>query len=251
MKEIYSLLVKECTSDMPSILVVQKMVGVFEGLTHQFFVTKPNDSNVMLVFAEADIETMQENLLKYLEEYKTIDKSRLEYIVGLGIPLSHRKDIYQHATDVSKSLEIVCPQILAVPDGDEELGPNNAIRKTVFDESVVGMDIPVGDYILVRNRGRTRMVHAVVHELRHCWQHYKGGGDYYNQYTPNTYSTSDVISVAEQKEEIDAEAYASLYGEKKLGVPDGTTLLFDDGVPPKGWEGYAAKIKARMKEIAL
>ena len=247
-KELYSLVLEKCSSEIPSIVVVEKMVDIFEGLTHQFFVTKPNDNNIMLIFEEADTDTMVADLREYLNEFSAIDKSRLEYIVGLGVPLSHRKDIYRHAVVISKMLEIVCPQILAVPDNSTEIGLNNAIRVTAFDKSIIDKDVPIGDYIVVRNKGRTRMIHLIAHELRHCWQNYKSAG-YYQNYRPNV--NINPFDFAEQKEEIDAEAFASLYVEKHLGVSDGTAFMFDTPEIPRGWDGYVAKVKARMKEITL
>ena len=41
-----------------------------------------------------------------------------------------------------------------------------------------------------------------------------------------------------QKEEIDADAYACLYVEKFLGVPDGTALMYDSEEVAKDWENY-------------
>lgn len=250
MKELYSLLLKECPSEMPTLLVVQKMVDIFQGLTHQFFTTDPTDNNVVLVFEEADKDTMLSNLYKYLIQFKNIDKNKIGCVVGLGIPLSHRKDIYRHAVSISEMLGVICPQILAVSKDNTEIGPNNAIRVTVFDESIIEEDIPIGDYILIRNQGRTRMIHAIAHELRHCWQEYNSGGEYYNNYKPNI--NINTLEYAEQNEEIDAEAYASLYIEKYLGVQDGTKFMFDaSSTTPDGWEGYVAKVKARMKEITF
>ncbi len=248
MKEIYAILA-EYPGEIPSIVIVQKMIAEFEGLSHLFFTTNPQSRNVMLLLQEADPETMRRNLLECLDEFKSIDRNTLEYIVGLGIPLSHRKDLYRHAVEISKSLGIVCPQILAVPAGDKELGPNAGGRVTVFDEKIIDKDVSIGDYILIRNRGRPYMVHTVAHELRHCWQAYRNCGQYFTEYHPNI--DINTRKFAEQKEEIDAEAYASLYVEKYLGVPDGTALMYDTPEIPNGWEGYREKVKARMQEIIL
>ena len=245
MKELYSLLLEECDSSMPTVVVVRQMTDVFEGLTHQFFITKPDDKNVMLVFGESDLETMKYNLKGYIEELKNLDMSKLEIIGGGLIPLAHRRDSYKHAVSISKYLGIVCPQIIATNPGG--LGTDSGRRMTYFDESITDKDVPIGDTIFIINRGRSRQIHSVAHELRHCWQEYKSNEGFYKNYV--THTGSNTVEQANQKEEIDADAYACFYVEKFLGVPDGTALMFDSEEAAKDWKNYTQKVKERMKVI--
>lgn len=247
MKEIYSLLLEECDSSIPTIVVVRQMTDVFEGLTHQFFVTKPDDKNVMLVFEEADLETMKSNLKKYIKEFKNLDMNKLEIIGGRLIPLAHRRDSYKHAVCVSEHLGVACPQIIAATES--VLGFDAGKRLTCFDESIIDKDVPIGDTIFILNRGRSRQIHSIAHELRHCWQEYKSSEEFYKNYKVHT--DSNTLDFMEQKEEIDAEAYACLYVEKFLGVIDGTALMYDSDEAAKDWENYTHKIKERMKNINI
>lgn len=247
MKEIYSLLLEECDSAIPTIVVVKKMTDVFEGLTHQFFITKPDDKNVMLVFEESDLETMKSNLREYLEEFKNLDMNNLEIIGGHLIPLAHRRDSYKHAVCISEHLGVACPQIIAATES--VLGLDAGKRLTHFDESIIDKDVPTGDTIFILNRGRSHQIHSIAHELRHCWQEYKSNEGFYDNY--NVHTDSNTLDFIEQKEEIDAEAYACIYAEKFLGVPDGTALMYDLEETAKGWENYTQKVKERMKNINI
>ena len=228
MKELYSLVLEECSSEMPTIIVVKEMVGVFEGLTHKFFITKSDDKNVMLMFGESDLQIMKSNL-------------RAEY----SMPLAHRKDMYKHAILISEYLDIVCPQIIATNPGG--LGTDSGRRMTYFDESITDKDVPIGDTIFIINRGRSRQIHSVAHELRHCWQEYKSNEGFYKNYKVHT--DSNTLDFIEQKEEIDADAYACLYVEKFLGISDGTTLMYDSAEDAAYGKDYTQKIKERMKII--
>ena len=245
MKELYSLVLEECSSEMPTIIVVKEMVGVFEGLTHKFFITKSDDKNVMLMFGESDLQIMKSNLRAYLEEFKKLDTTTLEVITEYSMPLAHRKDMYKHAILISEYLGIVCPQIIATNPGG--LGTDSGRRKTYLDESITDKDVPIGDTIFIVNRGRSRQVHSIAHELRHCWQEYKSNEGFYKNYV--THTGSNTVEQATQKEEIDAEAYACLYVEKFLGVPDGTALMYDSEEAAKDWENYTQKVKEHMKII--
>lgn len=245
MKELYSLILEECSSEMPTIIVVKQMVGVFEGLTHKFFVTKSGDKNVMLMFGESDLQTMKSNLRAYLEEFKSLDTITLEVRTEFSMPLAHRKDMYKHAILISEYLDIVCPQIIATNPGG--LGTDSGRRMTYFDESIPDEDVPIGDTIFIINRGRSRQIHSVAHELRHCWQEYKSNEGFYKNYV--THTGSNTVEQANQKEEIDADAYACFYVEKFLGVPDGTALMFDSEEAAKDWKNYTQKVKERMKVI--
>lgn len=158
---------------MPTIIIVKNMVDEFEGLTHKFFITKSGDDNVMLIFGEADLPTMKFNLKVYLEEFKTLDINTLEVLTRFGMPLAHRKDIYRHMISISEHLGIICPQILAAPDGDLE--PDSARRLTYYDDN----NTPIGDIIYIINRGRSRQLHSVAHELRHCWQAHQNDKGFY------------------------------------------------------------------------
>ena len=247
MKELYSLILEECSSEMPTIIVVKQMVGVFEGLTHKFFVTKSGDKNVMLMFGESDLQTMKSNLRAYLEEFKSLDTITLEVRTEFSMPLAHRKDMYKHAILISEYLNIVCPQIIAMNHGD--LGTDSGRRKTYFDESITDKDVPIGDTIFIINRGRTRQIHSIAHELRHCWQEYKSNEGFYKNYV--THTGSNTVEQANQKEEIDADAYACLYVEKYLGISDGTVLMYDSEEAAKDWGNYTKKVKERMKNINI
>ncbi|MBR6719662.1 MAG: hypothetical protein IKL74_01990 [Clostridia bacterium] len=247
MKELYSLILEECSSEMPTIIVVKQMVGVFEGLTHKFFVTKSGDKNVMLMFGESDLQTMKSNLRAYLEEFKSLDTITLEVRTEFSMPLAHRKDMYKHAILISEYLNIVCPQIIAMNPGD--LGTDSGRRKTYLDESITDKDVPIGDTIFIINRGRTRQIHSIAHELRHCWQEYKSNEGFYKNYI--THTGSNTVEQANQKEEIDADAYACLYVEKYLGIADGTVLMYDSEEAAKDWGNYTKKVKERMKNINI
>lgn len=245
MKEIYSLLLEECDSSMPTVVVVRQMTDVLEGLTHKFFITKPYDKNVMLVFGESDLETMKSNLKGYIEEFKNLDMSKLEIIGGGLIPLAHRRDSYKHAVSISEHLGIVCPQIIATNAAG--LGADSGRRVTYFDESITDKDVPIGDTIFIINRGRSRQIHSVAHELRHCWQEYKSNEEFFKNYKVHT--DSNTLDFIEQKEEIDADAYACLYVEKSLGISDGTSLMYDSAEDAAYGKDYTQKIKERMKII--
>ena len=41
MSELYSLLLEKCDGDIPTIVVVKKMVGIFLGKSHEFYVPRP------------------------------------------------------------------------------------------------------------------------------------------------------------------------------------------------------------------
>ena len=211
MKELYSLILEECSSEMPTIIVVKQMVGVFEGLTHKFFVTKSGDKNVMLMFGESDLQTMKSNLRAYLEEFKSLDTITLEVRTEFSMPLAHRKDMYKHAILISEYLNIVCPQIIAMNPGD--LGTDSGRRKTYFDESITDNE------------------------------------EFFKNYKVHT--DSNTLDFIEQKEEIDADAYACLYVEKYLGISDGTVLMYDSEEAAKDWGNYTKKVKERMKNINI
>lgn len=245
MKELYSLVLEGCSTEMPTIIVVKQIVGAFEGLTHKFFVTELGDKNVMLMFGEADLQTMKSNLRAYLEEFKNLDTNTLEVITAFSMPLAHRKDMYKHAISISEHLGIVCPQIIAANIGG--LGTDSGRRMTLFDESIIDKDIPIGDIIFIINRGRSRQVHSLAHELRHCWQEYKSDEGFYQNYKVHT--GINTLEQMNQKEEIDVEAYGCLYVEKFLGFPDGTALMYDSEETAKDWENHTQKIKERMKII--
>ena len=247
MKELYSLILEECSSEMPTIIVVKQMVGVFEGLTHKFFITKSDDKNVMLMFGESDLQTMKSNLRAYLEEFKSLDTITLEVRTEFSMPLAHRKDMYKHAILISEYLDIVCPQIIATNPGG--LGTDSGRRMTYFDESIPDEDVPIGDTIFIINRGRSRQIHSVAHELRHCWQEYKSNEEFFKNYKVHT--DSNTLDFIEQKEEIDADAYACLYVEKYLGISDGTTLMYDSAEDAAFGKDYTQKIKERMKNINI
>lgn len=245
MKELYSLVLEECSSEMPTIIVVKEMVGVFEGLTHKFFITKLDDKNVMLMFGESDLQTMKSNLRAYLEEFKKLDIATLDVITEYSMPLAHRKDMYKHAILISEYLDIVCPQIIATNPGG--LGTDSGRRMTYFDESITDKDVPIGDTIFIINRGRSRQIHSIAHELRHCWQEYKSSEEFYKNYKVHT--ENNTLDFIEQKEEIDADAYACLYVEKYLGISDGTALMYDSAEDAVYGKNYTQKIKERMKII--
>ena len=246
MSELYSILLEKCDGDIPSILVVKKMAGIFSGMSHQFFKIDASNNNIMLIFEESDMATMKSNLLKYLEEFKNIDKSTLEVIVGLGMPLAHRRDIYKHAISISNSLNIVCPQIIALPDKD--LPDVRGRRITVFDDRVIDKDIPIGDYIYVKNQGRSRMIHTIAHELRHCWQEYRSNEGFYINY--REFDVRTRLEYNFQREEVDAEAFASLYAEKSLGVNDGTELMYDSIEDIEFFKDLTFKVKECMCKLS-
>lgn len=249
MKDIYSFLATEYPEEIPSVTVVQKMVDDFEGLSHHFFTVNSNDNDIMLYMEEADTKTMLLNLKKYLEEYREIDKTRLECIVGLGVPLSHRKIIYNHAVNISKSLGIVCPQILSFPVGSAQLENDNGRRQTIYDENIMDRDVSIGDCIYIKNRGRSYMVHSLAHEMRHSWQEYVSDEGFYKNY--KQIWETDPISHAMQKEEIDAEAYASLYLEKKVNLANGIRFIYPDEETAATWKWYDKLVIERMKKISI
>ena len=133
----------------------------------------------------------------------------------------------------------MCPQILAVNVGG--LGSDSGRRMTYFDESIPDKDVPIGDTIFIINRGRSRQIHSIAHELRHCWQEYKSNEEFYENYKVHT--DSNALDFMEQKEEIDADAYACLYVEKYLGISDGTVLMYDSVEEAVYGKDYTLKIK--------
>ena len=100
------------------------------------------------------------------------------------MPLAHRKYMYKHAILISEYLNIVCPQIIAMNLCD--LGTDSGRRMTYFDESITDKDVPIGDTIFIINRGRTRQIHSIAHELPHCWQKYKSNEGFYKNYVTHT-----------------------------------------------------------------
>ena len=146
-------------------------------------------------------------------------------------------EVYRHALVVSKMLKLKTPLIIAaLTDGNRR-----AWRYTAIDEN----DHPIGDIIYVTLQSRPRMIHSVSHELRHCWQEYNEAQDYYKEYKDAEYGMKYLC----QPEEIDADAFASLYLNAQ-GY-DGIKMAFEDDEEYKDpfWQEYKVMIKKRMEEI--
>ncbi len=158
--------------------------------------------------------------------------------VDTRIATQRLQTIYQHTVAISKQLSIKTPLILVT-----KLKDQRAYRYTFLDDN----DDPKGDIVYVSLQGTPRMIHSLAHELRHCWQEYNAEG-YFKGYVES--KTRDPAYL-EQKEEIDADAYASLY-LNSLGY-DGISMAFESNeeyLEPY-WKDYITRIKKRMDEISL
>ena len=72
--------------------------------------------------------------------------------------------------------------------------------------------------------GEEDLVHTLAHELRHVWQELKHPEIYYKNYKEAGFSSYDL-----QPEEIDAEAFASVYIEKYYNIADPIRFCY------RGW----------------
>lgn len=161
------------------------------------------------------------------------------------------KKLMHHAWEVTKKLKIDCPQIFVVDADSMDTKNLRAQRRTIMRKQG-NKEVPVGDVLLINYTGdEARMIHSLAHELRHCWQQYKTD-DFYKDYK----DVSEIgASYFLQLEEIDADAYASLYVES-LGY-DWRACCFDDendyteNKDNSAALGYLQIIEARMKLISL
>lgn len=151
-------------------------------------------------------------------------------------------EVYKHAIIVSKILNIKTPLIIvSLPDMKRR-----AFRLTFKDKN----DHPVGDIIYVTIQLRPRMIHSVIHELRHCWQEYNAQG-YFNNYKDAWDGGELSDQYLNQKEEIDADAFASMYLNSQ-GY-DGIRMAFQDDEEYNDpfWIWYKIRINNRIKEIEM
>lgn len=150
-------------------------------------------------------------------------------------------EMYRHAMVVSKKLNIKTPLIIATLKD----GKRRAWRYTAIDEN----DHPIGDIIYITPQAMPRMIHSVIHELRHCWQEYSKAEEYYKDYKDAWYEEEASYEYYCQPEEIDADAFASLYLNSQ-GY-DGIKMAFEDDEEYKDpfWKEYIVMIKKRMEKI--
>ena len=129
--------------------------------------------------------------------------------------------------------------IVSIPDGKRR-----SLRRTFIDDN----EHPVGDIIYVIIQAIPRMIHSVTHELRHCWQEYNAQG-YYKEYKGDWDDEESWLQYLNQKEEIDADAFASMY-LNSLGY-DGIRMafLYDQDYKDPYWKEFIAALKKRIKEI--
>lgn len=161
--------------------------------------------------------------------------SLLSYRICTSVSGKKLVKIYEHALLISQELHISLPVILVVDK--EQIPGNTAQRFTALDEN----DAATGDIIEIGYAGTLDMIHALAHELRHCWQEYKSSEEYYNNYKPSGELTYEDFN--SQMEEIDAEAYACNY-INNLGF-DGMQFTYHKDVD---YDLYNA-VKARIKNM--
>lgn len=244
MTELYRTLLENGGSVIPSLIVIDEMTGEFEGQPFQFGVPKEGSKETILILEKDNIDTMKEKLLTCIKlfDFQTNGSD----IIISGCPFtsfSQPRKIYQNALDICKKLDIQCPQI--VQGTDSYIGPDRgALRFTGLDDN----DQPTGDYVFLKRRGINYQIHSLAHELRHCWQEYKGTGLFMNY---QELASNNYIEFNMQPEEIDAEAYACLYMEKKFGFIDGTSFMFYTDKDESSWHFLTKKIKEHMQKIQL
>ena len=190
------------------------------------------------------IGILQDLFAEKLPEIKAYIVNSINHTVGIDIDtrVSGKRliEVYKHATIVSKMLNIKTPLIIV----SSNEGKRRALRKTFIDEN----DHPVGDIIYVTLQSRPRMIHSVLHELRHCWQEYNAQG-YYENYKDAVDGRKLSVQYTFQKEEIDANAFASMYLNSQ-GY-DGIRMAFDDDEEYNDpfWKEYIVLLKRRIKEL--
>lgn len=244
MTELYGTLLENGGSVIPSLIVIDEMTGEFNGQPFQFGVPKEGSKETILILEKDNIDTMKEKLLNCIELFNC--QKNVSDIIISGYPFtsfSQPQKIYKNALDICKKLDIQLPQILQATDS--YIGPEmGGKRFTALDEN----DRPIGDLVFLKRRGINYQIHSLAHELRHCWQEYKETGFFinYQELTKNNY-----IEFNMQPEEIDAEAYACLYMEKKFGFVDGTSFMFNSDEDESSWHILTKKIKEYMRKIQL
>ena len=188
-----------------------------------------NESNVVLNLLEKKI-CIRPRLVKSISDYIDLD-------IDTQITPRRLIEAYKHTIIISKMLQLETPLMLLIKDPTRR-----AFRMTYFDNN----NQPIADIIYVTLQGLPRMIHSIAHELRHCWQEYRGENYYINY---SEYSSDQQDKFLTQKEEIDADAFGCLY-LNALGY-DGLSMAFENNDEYKDpfWKDYIALLQARTEEI--
>ena len=203
-------------------------------------------SQILLVVESPAMKNAIEELTDELQQKRTIQAFTCTVPVQdlLGVRVCTRVSsakllgLYKAAVSIADQLQITIPTIIVVEQ--EECPGIRGQRHTILDDD----DNPIGDIITIVLQGKAGMIHTLAHEMRHCWQEYKTES-FYNNYK----DISEIgLDYMDQNEEIDADAYASLY-LNSLGY-DGIKYCVEiDEVG--AFTPYLNKVKARMKELKL
>lgn len=135
---------------------------------------------------------------------------------------------YNTALKISSMLDIQCPLIYYLKD-DYFSYEEKAKTLTSLSEN----DVPIGNALFLKKiRYKSDcdayIAHTIAHEMRHIWQGARANDLYYKDFFP--LNNQNQIAYWFQPEEIDAEAFASIYVEKYYSVPDGIKLCYGEDI---------------------
>lgn len=201
-------------------------------------------SQILLVVESPAMKNAIEELTDVLQQKRMIhaftSTSPVHDLLGVRVctRVSSAKllGLYKAAVSIADQLQITIPTIIVVEQ--EECPGMRGQTHTLLDDD----DNPIGDIITVVLQGKAGMIHTLAHEMRHCWQEYKTES-FYEDYK----DISEIgLDYMDQNEEIDADAYASLY-LNSLGY-DGIKYCVEiDEVG--AFTQYLNKVEVRMKQL--
>lgn len=201
-------------------------------------------TGLCLIVDSCDVETLPV-MIKDNDKIPVYITDSIENTTGLNInpnvSVNRLVKMYQHTLELANKLCIRVPLVL-ISNPEQK----RAERCTFIDDE----DNPVGDIIYISLQSMPRMTNSLAHELRHCWQEYKGN-NFYNHYQDINMDYSNAKKYINQIEEIDADAYAAMY-LNSLGY-DGIRMCFenDEEYHNPFWKKHIFMIEHRMEEISL
>ena len=126
-------------------------------------------------------DAQKERIMDLLTEHVQLDISVVEAIdkmLGIKpctrISSSRLLEFYNYALKIASELNVALPPLVIAEQGD--LPERYGLRVTMLEDRALLKDI-----IYIVFTGRTKMLHSLAHELRHCWQEYKTD-EYYKSY---------------------------------------------------------------------
>ncbi len=224
-KQDVKQLYKVCLSgDETPVLILMRKIGSIK----EDECIRVNDV-LYIALKKAGPKDMKRSMNKFMQrasEIKNVaikdDKSPLNLEVT-----SHDYFVaYNTALKISTMLDIQCPLIYYYKD-DYFYNDEKAKAYTALSEN----DTPLGTALLLKKfRYKSdydaRIAHTVAHEMRHIWQETRAGDIYYKDYF--SFNNQNQVAHAFQPEEIDAEAFASIYVEKYHSVPNGIKFCYGE-----------------------